>query len=108
MPMYDYDCPACGPFTAMRVMAEFELPQDCPTCGGEAPRVLLTAPAFAGMDRGRRMAAETNERSSHEPKRSSGHGAGCGCCSGKAAKKNAQEPAAAKSFPAARPWMISH
>jgi putative FmdB family regulatory protein len=109
MPIYDYDCPDCGPFAALRAMAEFELPHDCPACGGESPRVMLTAPALAGMDRARRVAAETNERSSHEPKRSAGHAPGCGCCSGsKKSKATAKQTPEAKSFPSARPWMISH
>ena len=111
MPIYDYVCPNCGPFSALRPMAEYELPHECESCGAEAPRAILSMPAIAGMDRGRRIAAETNERSSHEPKRSKGHAPGCGCCSGsksKPAKAAGQEAPALKSFPAARPWMISH
>jgi putative FmdB family regulatory protein len=109
MPIYDYDCPNCGPFAALRPMAEFELPHDCESCGAEAPRVILTAPALAGMDRARRVAAETNERASHEPKRSKAHAPGCGCCSTRKPSKAADTNAPAlKSFPSARPWMISH
>lgn len=109
MPIYDYDCPGCGPFAALRSMSEFELPHECPSCGTEAPRVVLTAPAIAGMDRARRFAAETNERSSHEPRRFAAHAPGCGCCSGhKSSKAAAKEPPAVKGFPSARPWMISH
>lgn len=111
MPVYEYDCPGCGPFSALRSMAEFKAPHACPACGIEAPRVLITAPALAGMNPARRIAAETNERSSHEPKRSSGHGPGCGCCSGAKSSKAAaaKKPASAlKGFPSARPWMISH
>lgn len=105
MAVYDYACAACGPFTAMRPMAEFRDPHDCPDCGAACPRAFLTAPRLSGMDAGRRAAHATNERSAHAPRRASGHGAGCGCCNGAKATKT---PAAAKGFPSARPWMISH
>ena len=29
MPIYEYLCNDCGPFTDMRPMAECDLPQDC-------------------------------------------------------------------------------
>lgn len=105
MPVYDYACEECGTFTALRPMSAFDLPGDCPGCGAEAPRVLLTAPALANMNSVRRIAASTNERSSNEPRSSKAHGPGCGCCSGRKLKAPSS---AAKSFPSARPWMISH
>ncbi|MCJ2108838.1 zinc ribbon domain-containing protein [Methylobacterium sp. E-041] len=105
MPVYDYACEACGPFTVLRPMAQFRDPHDCPDCGAACGRAFLTAPNLASMDAGRRKAFATNERSAHAPRKSSAHGAGCGCCSGTKAKSN---PTAAKSFPNARPWMISH
>ena len=107
MPVYDYGCAQCGPFTELRPMVEFADPQPCPGCGEASPRMILTAPGLAMMDGGRRRASATNERSANAPQRSSAsgrHAPGCGCCS--TAKPAA--PAAAKSFPAARPWMISH
>ena len=103
MPVYDYACSDCGPFTVLRPMAQFRDPHDCPDCGAECGRAFLTAPNLASMDAGKRKAHATNERSAHAPRRSSGHGAGCGCC-----KPVSTAPAAAKSFPNARPWMISH
>ena len=105
MPVYDYSCEDCGTFTALRPMSAFDAPCGCPGCGAEAPRVFLTAPAIAGMDPARRIAAATNERSSNAPRSSKGHGPGCGCCSGRGLKAPSS---AAKSFPSARPWMISH
>ncbi len=105
MPVYDYACRSCGPFTVMRPMAAFKDPHDCPDCGSECERAFLTAPNLAAMDAGRRKAFATNERSAHAPRTSSGHGPGCGCCSGTAKVKAST---AAKGFPAARPWMISH
>jgi putative FmdB family regulatory protein len=109
MPVYDYACSDCGVFTAMRPMAEFRDPCGCPECGEPAPRAFLTAPALAGMNSNRRRAIATNERSAHEPRRSAGHGPGCGCCSGtKPSARTATSASGAKSFPSARPWMISH
>ena len=43
MPVYEYLCNDCGPFTDMRPMAECDDPQDCPHCATQAPRVILTA-----------------------------------------------------------------
>ncbi|GBU18197.1 MULTISPECIES: zinc ribbon domain-containing protein [Methylobacterium] len=109
MPVYDYACESCGPFTVLRPMSQFRDPHDCPDCGAECARAFLTAPNLASMDAGRRKAFAVNERSAHAPRRSGGHGAGCGCCNN--TTKNGAKPAPlgmAKSFPAARPWMISH
>lgn len=108
MPVYEYLCDDCGPFTAVRAMAEYRDPCGCPDCGTEAPRAILTPPRLAGMDAGHRKAIGVNERASHEPKRASAHGAGCSCCSGKSTKETATAANGAKSFPSARPWMISH
>ena len=105
MPSYEYLCPECGPFMALRPMSEFQLPQPCEDCGVPAPRALLSAPALSGIDSGQRRARETNERSANAPSRAKRHPASCGCCSG--GRLNASA-AAAKSFPAKRPWMISH
>ena len=103
MPVYEYACHACGPFTALRPMAQFKDPHDCPDCGEACERAFLTAPNLAAMDAGRRKAFATNERSAHAPRKSA-HGPGCGCCS----PKKAAAPGGAKGFPKARPWMISH
>lgn len=108
MPVYDYLCAACGPFTTIRPMAEFEQPQRCEQCGHPAPRALLTAPAMSGLDPSRRDAAVVNERGAHAPARTQRHPVGCACCAGSARRKLQAEPVAAKSFPGQRPWMISH
>jgi len=50
MPVYEYLCDSCGPFTDMRPMAECELPQDCPDCGAVAPRVILPAPNMIQLE----------------------------------------------------------
>ena len=102
MPSYQYACPACGAFSAMRPLAEYDLPAPCPGCGQECPRA-LTVPHFANMDANRRVAAAVNERSANAPRSTRKHGPGCACCAPKS-----KPPGQAKGFPAARPWMISH
>ncbi len=112
MPVYEYLCSDCGPFTRMRSMSEYEQPSECPECGASAPRVILTAPHCATMAADRRLAHATNERSANAPRTSSSmkgsHGAGCGCCSGKTSRLMRRGKGGSKSFPTSRPWMISH
>src|SRR5205823_8845874 len=67
MPVYEYLCNDCGPFTDMRPMAECDDPQACPRCEISSPRVILTAPNFFCMPSDRRKAIATNERSTHAP-----------------------------------------
>ncbi len=115
MPVYEYLCDNCGPFTMMRPMAECDEPSDCPACEASAPRVILTAPHFACMSAEKRTAHATNERSRHAPMsldqyKATKHGAGCSCCSTvkKPSRRMNRSASGAKSFPTARPWMISH
>jgi putative FmdB family regulatory protein len=115
MPVYDYLCQLCGPFTEMRPMAEADAAQSCPGCARAAPRALLTAPYLATMAADRRLAFATNERSAAAPKvmAAGKHGSGCGCCSGKSMRYKKKGGAVttrggAKGFPSRRPWMISH
>jgi len=117
MPVYDYLCAQCGPFTRMRPMAESSVAHDCPTCGQDAPRAFLSAPYLATMSADRRLAHATNERSAAAPQVLSGlkpsHGSGCSCCAAKPPSSAKPTSAAAtrnaaKSFPARRPWMLSH
>lgn len=112
MPTYEYACEAHGPFSAFRPMAASGEPCDCPECGASSPRVILTAPAFGARNRGLMQAHAVNERAADSPKRASQHvhGPNCGCGAGR--KTNAaatlHRPDGSKSFPAKRPWMISH
>jgi putative FmdB family regulatory protein len=111
MPVYEYLCRDCGPFTELRAMAEYELPSACPDCGAMAPRVLLTAPRCQTMSSQSRLAHATNERSANAPSLSSAkdaHGAGCACCSASTSRMVRRGTDGSKSFPTARPWMISH
>ena len=116
MPVYDYQCTRCGPFTDMRPMAEADRSHECPRCGENAPRAYLTAPYLAAMSRERRLAHATNEQSASAPRTLSGskaHGAGCSCCAAKPLRPSAQrrtgkKGAETKGFPTRRPWMLSH
>jgi putative FmdB family regulatory protein len=89
MPVYNYECPRCGDFEAIRPVALFDQPADCPDCGTAAPR-LLSAPIS-------RFAAEDV---SAGPRRA-GHGGACGCCgprAGRTRKAAAPEAPAMPSF----------
>jgi putative FmdB family regulatory protein len=116
MPVYDYLCGRCGPFTEMRPMAEADLAQACPTCRKAEPRAFLRAPYCATIPANVKFAHATNERSAADPKTRSAlqraHGSGCRCCSGVQGSSVARKPigdgTAAKGFRARRPWMLSH
>jgi putative FmdB family regulatory protein len=112
MPVYDYECGDCGAFTLTRPMAECGEPASCPECGAASPRAFLVMPNLATMSSMRRMAIGRNERSANAPPtldtREASHRAGCSCCSGLTKRRMARTSDGAKSFPTARPWMISH
>lgn len=114
MPTYDYLCPQCGPFDALRSLAARNDPCACPSCGADAARTLLTAPRVSALSSTARAAHETNERAAHAPLASKDytglrrHPAGCGCCSGGKRGATVTAPNGAKAFPGKRPWMISH
>jgi putative FmdB family regulatory protein len=80
MPTYSYRCLHCGPFAAIRRMAEFDLPAPCPICASESPRI-LTVPAVLGARRG---SSATQAEQGHEDALSGygrlKHPAGCKCC----------------------------
>lgn len=110
MPVYEYLCNSCGPFSELVSMELFNKPHDCPECATPAPRVMLTAPNRTFMSSALKKAHTTNERSVDSPKRTS-HGPGCGCCGGggkKISSSTLHRPDGSKSFPNKRPWMISH
>jgi putative FmdB family regulatory protein len=105
MPTYEYGCRSCGPFDALRPMAERDVPASCPACGAPSPRGLFSAPALFSLSQEKRLAHATNERAAHAPRYRSGCMSGCGCSlHGKSTKTRN----GAKAFPAKRPWMISH
>lgn len=47
MPIYDYACASCGPFSALRPLGEFNDPGICPQCGSVSPKS-LSLPAYHG------------------------------------------------------------
>jgi putative FmdB family regulatory protein len=107
MPIYDYLCGECGPFSESKPMSAFKDPCDCPVCGQSSERAILQAPFIAGMDSTKRKSISVNERSANEPRSSASHGSSCGCCK-PLSNKTAKAADGTKSFPSARPWMISH
>ena len=103
MPLYNYACEDCGPFTAWQPMSRAGEPADCPACARPGAR-MLSAPFCANMDPNNRVAHQRNEKSAHEPqvmsrqrldklgaKRSAGHHHGH-----------------AHSHASSRPWMVGH
>ncbi len=104
MPIYEYVCVACGPFSQLRKIAEYEQPALCPHCQQQAPRV-ISAPRLAVMDAGNRTAWERNERSAHEPRLSQPHRhhPGCGHDHGKIEKQPVK-----REVGRGRPWMLGH
>ncbi|RJQ48845.1 MAG: zinc ribbon domain-containing protein [Gammaproteobacteria bacterium] len=114
MPLYEYQCPKCGTFTAWARMSESSAPALCSECGCKGPR-MISAPRLALMKPATRRAMARNEQSAHEPgmvQRSS-----CGCSGSHACGRNKVSsaghggkksilPVQPKSN--ARPWMLGH
>ena len=112
MPVYEYLCNDCGPFTDMRPMAECDDPQDCPQCESISPRGDPDRAEFLLHAVGQAQGARHQRTQPHAPKTlgeyKASHGPGCGCCSTKPSRLVNKTRSGAKSFPTARPWMISH
>jgi len=66
MPIYDYLCPACGPFEERRPMSESQASATCSICLSTAPR-MPAAPRLNLMSSNNRIAESRNEKSAHEP-----------------------------------------
>ena len=107
MPIYDYACNDCGPFTEWQSMSLSSKPKACPDCGRRAKRT-ISAPLIATMDPHRRIAHQRNEKSADQPevvrKTPHDHGA-CGQHShghshGHGRHQHGHGPS--------RPWMIGH
>jgi putative FmdB family regulatory protein len=95
MPTYEYGCRSCGPFDALRAMAERDAPCACPACGAPSERVLFTPAALSRLPADVKAAHAVNERSAHSPR--------CGCSA-----HSGKRDSAPRSFAGRRPWMISH
>ena len=50
MPTYDYACPACGGFEALRSLSQRDEPCSCPDCGTASTRVFVAAPRLACLN----------------------------------------------------------
>ncbi|HVY69354.1 MAG TPA: zinc ribbon domain-containing protein [Verrucomicrobiae bacterium] len=116
MPLYEYLCADCGPFTAQRVVADRDLSAACPDCGQSGERA-ISLPNLSLMPASRRSAHARNEKSCHEPAVVTRHrcGSGCGCgkpASQDALKKRRVEVPKLGKFQTPRkknrPWMLGH
>ena len=117
MPVYEYKCQEHGVFYGLATIEDSDKPTHCTACGKLSPRIIRIAPETLDMAPAARKAAETNERSQHEPafstkdRRESDdeHRSGCGCSAHKPGKSKLMYTAQGdKMFPSMRPWMISH
>ena len=115
MPVYEYLCNDCGPFTDMRPMAECDAPQDCPQCESESPRVILTAPRVL-LHALRQAQGARHQRAQFARAEDARSVQGLArprlrlLLDGKKkpARLMTKTKSGAKGFPTARPWMISH
>ncbi|HYP82687.1 zinc ribbon domain-containing protein [Variovorax sp.] len=73
MPLYDYACQACGRFSAMRPLREFDRPVPCPACGAPSERA-LSVPAVLGR------ASRQDDAPSGGAYPRLRHPARCACC----------------------------
>lgn len=76
MPNYNYTCKTHGTFTKSAPLAEFEAPQNCPTCEKPAPKDFISAPQIATKG-GRPKANMPGGGKGRQVK----HAPGCSCCS---------------------------
>ncbi|MEM8877667.1 MAG: zinc ribbon domain-containing protein [Pseudomonadota bacterium] len=107
MPIYGYECQACGVFEAPAPMKAYADPCDCPTCGKSSPRVLNAVPFISTMSSSARKAHAVNERSADNPKRMSTHGP-VGMDGIRRNQRAVKAPDGSKAFVGARPWMMSY
>ena len=108
MPIYEYRCDACGPFSKINKMENALKETECPYCGIGAKRI-ISPPFVACMTAQNRKAWEKNEKSAHEPriKRRSCSCSGAHTCnSGSTEVKKPQLQQSKRQH--ARPWMLGH
>jgi putative FmdB family regulatory protein len=106
MPVYEYNCDECGPFTKLRGLDQSSAPANCPECGVSSPKIFSVINLRA-MRPENRIAWERNERSANAP-----HVCGSGCSHGRikaAARAEGDKPALQQSTKRnSRPWMLGH
>ncbi len=106
MPVYEYNCDECGPFTKLRGIDQSSAPANCPECGTSSPKIFSVI-NLRSMRPENRTAWERNERCAHAP-----HVCGSGCSHGPA-KPRATTPGEKPAMQAStkrnsRPWMLGH
>jgi putative FmdB family regulatory protein len=108
MPVYEYNCDECGPFTKLRGFDQSSAPANCPECGVASPK-MFSVINLRVMRLENRTAWERNERSANAP-----HVCGAGCSHGHGKlKPHATTPGAKPTLQASgkrnsRPWMLGH
>jgi putative FmdB family regulatory protein len=122
MPLYEYECGSCGPFSAIRKMSESSLSMQCESCGSESARI-ISVPYFALLAKAKKAAYELNEKSAHEPKSFKRSSCGCSgshtCQSTTSQQTPLNKENKSNSTPqangfqmqtkrTARPWMLGH
>ena len=116
MPLYDYLCEQCGPFSARVPMSHSGSPLACPDCSLPSPRT-ISAPQLNLMSPLRRRIDSRNEKSAHAPEfvHRSAHG-DRGACAHRGGHSHApghshgsrHSHGSAHSHAPARPWMVGH
>ena len=113
MPLYEYECEACGVFTGFRSMSQSSEPLNC-ECGALSTRI-ISASKLAVIDKTQRVAHERNEKSAHHPNFKTRSSCGCSgahtCNTSGGAKVNPETGEAGlqmQTKKTARPWMLSH
>jgi putative FmdB family regulatory protein len=83
MPLYDYTCASCGPFSVLRPLTEFNAPGTCPQCCAVSPKALCS-PTYHGASK---RQGTYDAIASHPPRDSqkttshvARHGMSCSCC----------------------------
>ncbi len=108
MPLYEYYCDYCETdFTELRNMSDSAKSAPCPMCQADARRVFLSAPRLNTMAPATRKAHQTNERSSHEPRRT-GHVCGSHCHHHKKPAEETGNVMKQQTGKGRRPWMLGH
>lgn len=97
MPLYEYECAACGVFSFSRPMAESASPAACPACGQDSTRVLSAVGAGPARGSGATRRGDPSEPRRLTPRRPESHDG-----------KPAARPAPRRQDAGHRPWMIGH
>ncbi|MEE2944589.1 MAG: zinc ribbon domain-containing protein [Pseudomonadota bacterium] len=106
MPIYQYTCASCGPFSETASISEFDKPCACPACGDMSPRNLLSVPQLSSVNSVARKGHAINERASDNPKLASQ--TGMKPSGRRIGSKAVHRPDGTRSIAGQRPWLLSH